>query len=77
MVTNNQTGLLVDVGDIHGIAAAMSCLNNDPSLCERLGAAARRTVLERYAPNKIWDSWELVIGKAIVHRFSLKRWTGP
>lgn len=40
-VRHEQTGLVVDVGDSSGLAAAMERLINDPQLRERLGFAGR------------------------------------
>ena len=40
-VRENETGLLVDEGDVEGMAAALACLLADPALARRLGAAAR------------------------------------
>ena len=44
VVSDGQTGLLVEEGDVRGMAAAMERLLQDPVLCTRLGAAGRRHV---------------------------------
>jgi glycosyltransferase involved in cell wall biosynthesis len=48
VVTDGITGLLLEVGDIAGFAAAIARLDGDRSLLERLSAAGRRTVEERF-----------------------------
>jgi glycosyltransferase involved in cell wall biosynthesis len=48
VVTAEATGLLPEVGDIAGFAAAIARLDGDRPLLERLSAAARRTVEERF-----------------------------
>jgi glycosyltransferase involved in cell wall biosynthesis/lysophospholipase L1-like esterase len=46
-------GLLVDPGDVEGLAAAIRSLLDAPAEAARLGAAARRTVLERYDVERV------------------------
>lgn len=41
IIIDGQTGLLVQPGDVEGLAAALTRLVNDPSLREHLGAAAK------------------------------------
>jgi glycosyltransferase involved in cell wall biosynthesis len=48
VVTPGITGLLPEVGDVAGFAAAIARLDGDRSLLERLSAAGRRTVEERF-----------------------------
>jgi glycosyltransferase involved in cell wall biosynthesis len=48
VVTAGVTGLLPAVGDIEGFAAAIARLDVDRPLLERMSAAARRTVEERF-----------------------------
>jgi glycosyltransferase involved in cell wall biosynthesis len=45
-------GILVAPGDSEALARAMRCLADDPDLVERMGAAARRTVQERFSPER-------------------------
>jgi glycosyltransferase involved in cell wall biosynthesis len=49
LVRDGNNGLLVDPGDVKGLAAALSRLHRDPCLRERLGAAGRRTIEDRYS----------------------------
>ena len=44
LVVPEQTGLLFDLGDVAGLAAAMQRIWNDPPLARRLGATARAHV---------------------------------
>ena len=48
VVTAEITGLLPEVGDVAGFAAAIARLDADRPLLERLSAAGRRTVEERF-----------------------------
>jgi glycosyltransferase involved in cell wall biosynthesis len=48
IVQHDQTGLLVDPGEVNQLAAALSILLNNPGLRARLGAAARRVALDRF-----------------------------
>ena len=47
-IDDGRTGLLVDPGDVAGIARAIERLIHDRELARRLGEAARREVVERY-----------------------------
>ncbi len=44
LITHGANGLLIEPGDVEGLAAAISRLMNDRSLRDRLGAAARATI---------------------------------
>lgn len=48
VIENMQNGLLIDPGDVDSLARAIDLLVNDRDLRNRLGAAARRIVQERY-----------------------------
>jgi glycosyltransferase involved in cell wall biosynthesis len=48
-VIPGRSGLLVDEGDVHGMAAALRLLASDPQLRERMGAEGRRIVTERFS----------------------------
>jgi len=47
-VIDGETGLLVEVGDVAALAAALDTLAADAALRARMGAAGRRLVEERY-----------------------------
>lgn len=48
VVVEGETGLLVDEGDVGGMAAHLSALARDPELAGRMGRAARRRVEEHF-----------------------------
>jgi glycosyltransferase involved in cell wall biosynthesis len=48
VIVPGETGLLVEPGDVDGLADALARLLADPVLARRLGVAARRLVLERF-----------------------------
>jgi 1,2-diacylglycerol 3-alpha-glucosyltransferase len=47
-VRHLDNGWVVENGDVHGMAAAILALLDDPSLARRLGASARRTARSEY-----------------------------
>lgn len=49
LVQHDHNGLLVAPHDVDGLVAALAALLDDPARRERLGAAARRTVVERFS----------------------------
>ncbi|MEO8901660.1 MAG: glycosyltransferase family 4 protein [Polyangiaceae bacterium] len=68
MIDHGESGLLVVVDDVDGIADALLQLDDDAGLRERLGNRARETARERFVPSVIWDAWESVLAQAIKHR---------
>ncbi len=53
VVVDGETALLVPPCDPRSLAGAMISLRRDPSFRERLGAAARRSVLERFSEGAV------------------------
>jgi glycosyltransferase involved in cell wall biosynthesis len=49
LIDDGVNGLLVDIGDVEGLAAALKHLACDPNLCTTLGHRARQTVDEKYS----------------------------
>lgn len=47
-IVDGEDGLLVDVGDVEALAAALERLATDTELCDRLGEAARRKAVESF-----------------------------
>jgi glycosyltransferase involved in cell wall biosynthesis len=47
-VVANETGFLIDVGDVAGMARAMARLGTDPALRAQLGTAGRRRMVEKF-----------------------------
>lgn len=58
LVTHEATGLLVPYGDTPQLAEAMIRLLADRALADRLGAAAARTVDERWNISRTYDAYE-------------------
>ena len=55
VIEHGVNGLLVEPGDIEGIAAAIARLMSDPALRERLGTAARQTIAARFSLDATLD----------------------
>ncbi|HVP58109.1 MAG TPA: glycosyltransferase family 4 protein, partial [bacterium] len=53
VISDQENGLIVPVGDTAGLAAAIARLLKDPLLAKRLGLAARRTVVDSYSSEKL------------------------
>jgi glycosyltransferase involved in cell wall biosynthesis len=53
VITNGVTGLLVDVGDQVGFTHALERLCRDRDAAERLGAAARSDVMQRFGVDRM------------------------
>jgi glycosyltransferase involved in cell wall biosynthesis len=69
-VTDGETGLIVPSRDPLRMAEAMIALAGDPSMRERLGAAARRRIAERFTFDHCADSYDalyrvLIAGGAV------------
>jgi len=48
LIDHERNGLLVDAGDVEGLARQMERLILDPALCGRLGAAGREKIMRQY-----------------------------
>jgi len=48
VIIDNETGFLVEHGDVEALANKISTLLHDPELCNRMGEAGRRRVEENY-----------------------------
>ena len=53
-VVDGQTGALVEVGDVDGLAAALGRYLADPALRAAHGAAGRQRAAEAFAPEHVW-----------------------
>jgi glycosyltransferase involved in cell wall biosynthesis len=58
-------GRRVPVGDEAGIAQAIAELLGDPPSRARMGAAARRRILENYSTDKVVDRYEALFAEAL------------
>jgi glycosyltransferase involved in cell wall biosynthesis len=61
IVTDNNTGLLVEPGDPHSLAAAIQRLIEDRDFAAKMGRAAIRDAEERFGLDRILRQWERCI----------------
>jgi glycosyltransferase involved in cell wall biosynthesis len=59
-VVDGVTGILVDVGDLEQLVAAMRRLVEDPALREEMGRRGRERFLEHYTPERVAERIEEV-----------------
>ncbi len=64
LIEQETSGLLVDVGDVESLAAALVRLAREPDLRERLAAAAQRRVRESFSLERHVDRMESVLREA-------------
>lgn len=64
LVRDGENGLLVPPADPVALAGALEALRRDPSLREKLGAAARKTVMEGYSERVVVDRIEAMYREA-------------
>lgn len=57
LINDGESGFLVEVGDIAGLAARLQQLLRDPDLACRLGEAARIQARTRFVPREIATQW--------------------
>jgi glycosyltransferase involved in cell wall biosynthesis len=55
-VVDGQTGTLVAIGDVHGLASTLESYAGDPALRESRGRAGERRVGQYYAREIVWSS---------------------
>ena len=55
IVRDGETGVLVAPGDVEALAGALAALRDHRERRERLGAAARVDVRERFAPERLLE----------------------
>ena len=68
LIRPDHNGLLVPFNAPGQLAAALLRLLGDPALRHRLGAAARRTVLERYGLEAGLEGYEALFSRLIAAR---------
>jgi phosphatidylinositol alpha-1,6-mannosyltransferase len=57
-IIDGKTGILVDAGDVNGLAEAIRTLNNQPALATSMGRRGRERVLEQF-------SWRRQVGPLV------------
>jgi glycosyltransferase involved in cell wall biosynthesis len=57
IIEHDVNGLLTPPGDVGALAAAIDRLLHDPGCRDRLGAAARSAIVDRFASSAIADRW--------------------
>lgn len=62
IIRHGWTGLLLPVGDVPALAAALGELAADPGRRESLARAARADAAARFAPSAIVDQWQSLLG---------------
>lgn len=63
VVIDNQTGLLVDSGNVEQLAAAMKQLGQDAPLRERLGKAGREHIFSHFSHQKIAERFQVFFSR--------------
>lgn len=62
LVLDGETGALLPVGDIQGMAAAALRILDDEPLCRQMAEAGRRRVIEKFSPDLIIPQYERMYG---------------
>jgi L-malate glycosyltransferase len=68
VLEDGQTGLLIEVGDEAGLAAALTRLAEDPDLARRLGTASAAAQRESYTLSRMADEYLEVYAQARARR---------
>ena len=66
LIKDGKTGILCDDG-ADGLASALDKLMGNQQLRIEMGAAAKADMAE-YAPQKIWDKWEMLLKELIISK---------
>lgn len=69
-VRHGDTGLVVEIDDVTGLAAALQCLIEDPELRARLGEQGRRVALEEFDERRIVDALRELYHARLRDRFA-------
>lgn len=54
-VVDGETGMLVDIDDVRGLAEALQRLASNPNERRRMGAAAAQRVRTHFRPSQVWS----------------------
>lgn len=66
LIDDNVNGLVVPVGDVRALAAAVSSLLGDEGLRLRLGARAKQSARERFSLGRMVEATERVYAEAVL-----------
>jgi glycosyltransferase involved in cell wall biosynthesis len=72
VVENGRTGLLVPPGDVDALANAIAELIENPGLSRRMGAAARREVIDKYSWTSLAATFEEILNTARGERCEMR-----
>ena len=64
IIEDRVNGWLTPPGDVAALAGAIDAMLHDPAERDRLGAAARATIMQRYASSDVADRWMEVYEQA-------------
>ncbi len=67
IIRDGVDGILVNVGDRDGMAAALGRLAANPELRTRLGSNARRTIEQRFTVEHMTGAYEQIYGEVFAH----------
>jgi glycosyltransferase involved in cell wall biosynthesis len=68
VVTDGETGVVVPVGDVSAVARAVLDLLEDPARAERLGAAARASVVARFGSGRLVGDIDALYQRLLAQR---------
>lgn len=65
-VAHQQTGLLIENGDVHGLEEAIAFLLNDPQVATKMGMAGRERVQKYFTWQSCLDAYDVLYKKLII-----------
>jgi glycosyltransferase involved in cell wall biosynthesis len=68
VVEEGRSGLLVEPGDVRGLADRIESLLANEELADRLGAEGRKQVLDNYSMERVTLLWARVLAEAAARR---------
>ena len=71
VVQDGESGLLIEPGDVTGLAASIDALFADRDWADRLGAAGRKVVSERYCMERVSILWGRILAEVAARRGKL------
>ena len=77
IIEPDQTGRLVPLRDVNGLANAIEELLSDPGECQRLSKNAQRAVRERFSLERMVDETEDVYRQVLEDMYITANWNRP